>query len=464
MLQQGACLGAREREFPAHGRNLLYRAPVKIERIDLWHVDVPLPAPFRPAWIPGFVQTGNRFTLIRLSTASGLQGWSAAPAMGREREGLGALLGPYLLGERADDLPSIQQRIREMGYLGWRCGWIEPACWDLIGKQSGAPVYTLLGGAPGSVGLYASTGEVRPAAGRADEVRSRIEEGFAAVKLRVHAATLAEDVAHIREVRTRVGDEVALGVDANQGWRVAVIADAPRWDLERAVEFCDAAAELGFQWVEEPLAMDAYAQLAALRERARVPIAGGELNNQGLPELTMMLERGCYDVYQPDAVMTGGIAQMHEFMRRVLAAGSIYTPHTWTNGVGFAINLQLFAASPFRDSELLEYPYAPPGWLPAGRDALLERPWEHQRGRLELPSEPGLGFSIDRRALRRHATRFFTATPARVAVRTVLDKGLSTARILGDIRGRRLAERSRQLDRELRDHSAAQLGLAAARS
>lgn len=435
---------------------------MKIERIDLWHVDVPLPAPFHPAWIPGFVQTGNRFTLIRLTTASGLQGWSAAPAIAHERDGLGELLGPYLLGERADDLPAIQQRIREMSYLGSRNGWIEPACWDLIGKATGVPVYALLGASAGTLRLYASTGEMRSAAARAEEVKARLDEGFQAVKLRVHAATVDQDIAHARELRARVGDGPELSIDANQGWRVAVVAEAPCWSLERATKFCAAAAELGYAWVEEPLAFDAYGELAALRRRSQIPIAGGELNNQGLPELTVMLERGCYDIYQPDAVMTGGIAQSVEFMRRVEAAKLRYTPHTWTNGIGFAINMQVFAASRFRHSERLEYPCAPPGWIPAVRDALLERPWTHERGVLELPVEPGLGFSIDRLALARYGKRFFKATPARVAVRTLLDKGLGAARELGNVRERRLAERSERLDAELRDRTPAQLGLRAA--
>lgn len=435
---------------------------MQIDRIDLWHVDVPLPAAFRPAWIPGFIQTGNRFTLIRLRTRSGLEGWSAAPAMGREREGLGALLGPYLLGERADDLAGIQQRMREIGYLGWRCGWIEPACWDILGKAENKPVYALLGAEGGEVELYASTGEICSVEARAEEVAARMDEGFAAVKLRVHFPTLDEDIEHIRGTRERVGDAVELGVDANQGWRVAVVADAPRWSLERAMAFCRAAEQAGFSWVEEPLAMDAYDELVKLRAGTKVDITGGELNGAGLPELSVMLERGCYDVYQPDAVMTGGIAQMFEFVRRVEAAGSRYSPHTWTNGIGFAINLQLFAATSFRGRARLEYPLAPPGWVPEGRDGVLATPWRHRRGKLELPTLPGLGFEIDRRALRRYGSRFFTATKVRVAAAAVLDKGIATARKLGEVRDARLAARGRELDRQLQDRSAAQLGLDAA--
>ena len=418
---------------------------MKIVRIDLWHVAVPLPAPFRPAWIPGFVQTDNRFDLIQLTTASGLEGWSAAPRMGRERAGLGALLGPYFLGERADDIANVRQRLREMSYLGWRVGWIEPACWDIVGKARGKPVHELLGGRGGKVQTYASFGEVASGAARARQIEARFAEGFGAVKLRVHDATLKEDCAIIREGRSAVGDGPVLGVDANQGWRVAVIADAPRWDGRRAQALCRQAEELGFSWVEEPLPMDDYAGLARLSRATGLAVAGGELNNQGLPEFRTMLEKGCLDWYQPDAVFTGGIAETWAIIQRVSAAGAVYSPHTWTNGIGFAVNLQLFAASPSRDSARLEYPFDPPGWVPEARDGILVEPWLHHRGELTIPDRPGLGFEIDRRALRRHGKRFFTATRPRVALRAVLDRGLAEARHLGEVRQQRLDQREKEL-------------------
>jgi L-alanine-DL-glutamate epimerase-like enolase superfamily enzyme len=422
---------------------------MKITRIDLWYVSIPLGDVFLPAWIPGMRQRENRFTLVRLVTADGIKGYSAVQSMGSELAGLGNLLGSYLLGERADDIPGIRQRIREMGYLGWRVGWLEPACWDIIGKAAGKPVYELLGGTPGRVRLYASTGSVRDVAYRIDEVAARVEEGFDTVKLRVHDATLEQDIAHIRDTRKAVGDEVMLGVDANQGWRVAVLADAPRWDLQRATAFCNAAGEANIAWVEEPLPMDAYDAMVELRANSPVAISGGELNNQGLPEFGVMLEKGCFDIYQPDAVFTGGIAATWEIIRQIEAAGAQYSPHTWTNGIGFAINLQLFGAYPHRDQKRLEYPYDPPGWMPEGRDGLLLEPWHHQRGWLTLPTRPGLGFEIDRKALRRYGKHLFTATPARVALRTVLDRGPGEARKLGAVRDARLQARSAALETEL---------------
>ena len=43
---------------------------MKIDRIELFHVAIPLPKPFHPSWIPGYPQTANRFTLMRVTTVS----------------------------------------------------------------------------------------------------------------------------------------------------------------------------------------------------------------------------------------------------------------------------------------------------------------------------------------------------------------------------------------------------------
>ena len=418
---------------------------MRITDITLWHISRPLPAPFYPSWIPGLPQTDNRFTLVRIGTASGVCGFSAGPAMGRERQGLGDLMGPYLLGERADDIASIRQRLREVSYLGWHVGWLEAACWDIIGKARNVPVWQLLGGTAGPIKLYASTGDVRDGQDRVHELEKRRSEGFTAAKLRVHRDTLAEDLAQIEVARQAMGPEFVMGIDANQGWRVAVVADAPHWDLARATAFANRAHELGYAWLEEPLQNDDYAAMAQLRAATQIPIAGAELNHHGLPEIAVMLEKKCLDVYQPDAVFAGGVSETWRIVQAVAKAGARYTPHTWTNGIGFAINLQLFAASPWRADTLLEYPISEPGWVPECRDALLQTPWLHDNGTMQTPTAPGLGFAIDDGQLWRYGSQFFRGTPLRMAVHAVFDKGIKTAKELGKTRDARLAKRQTEL-------------------
>ena len=47
---------------------------MEISLIELYHVSVPLHETFWPTWIPGYPQTHNRFTLIRLVTNDGIEG------------------------------------------------------------------------------------------------------------------------------------------------------------------------------------------------------------------------------------------------------------------------------------------------------------------------------------------------------------------------------------------------------
>ncbi len=413
-----------------------------VARIELYHVAVPLPATFRPSWIPGFPQNENRFTLVRVVTDDGVEGFSAGPAMGRERSGLGDLLGPYVIGEDATDITLIQQRLREIGYLGWRNWWVEPAFWDIKGKIAGKPVCELLGGQPCAVRLYASTGEVKSAAERIREAEARYEEGFRSIKLRVHDFDEKTDIGHVAETAKAIGDRMRIGVDVNQGWRVTVIAAAPLWNLERAKRFVDVCADHGIAWVEEPLPMDGYEDLSALTAYSRVPISGGELHTAGVPELKMMIERRCYDIFQPDAVFSGGIAQTLEVAKLCREHGLLYTPHTWTNGIGFAVNLQLMAASGFADEKELEYPLSPPGWVPEARDGLLVTPFRHEQGTLTVPATPGLGFEIDQRALKRHGRRFFAMDRKRLVWFSLRTRGIRASREIDRARKARRQPRS----------------------
>ena len=412
---------------------------MKIERIELFHVAVPLSKPFYPTWIPGYPQTVNRFTLLRVTTDDGVQGLAAGMAFEREREGLGGLIGPYLIGLDPTDIDVARQRLREVSYLGWRNYWMEAAFWDIKGKVEGKPVWALLsspsfppagggderGGRGQRIEVYASTGEVHPPEQRAEEVLKLREMGFKTVKLRVHSFDPAEDVAQVEAVRRAVGDDFGIGVDANQGWPVSLIEETPIWDLARATEFVRACAELGVDWIEEPLDMYAYDEQAELCRRSQVPIAGGELNG-GWQEFKVMLEKGSFDVYQPDATMGGGIGDAMKVLDACQERSLGFTPHTWTNGLGFLINLQVYAAGP-RDHPI-EYPYEPPGWVPEVRDGILAEPIHvAPDSTVALPDAPGLGIEIDQDKLAHYGEKYFEITSQGLAVKTVRDKGLFTA-------------------------------------
>jgi L-alanine-DL-glutamate epimerase-like enolase superfamily enzyme len=109
-------------------------------------------------------------------------------------------------------------------------------------------------------------------------------------------------------------------------------------------------------------------------------------------------------VYQPDAVLATGISRARTLAEHVLARGRMFTPHTWTNGIGLLANLHLTAG--VGGGPYLEYPFDPPGWTPERRDFMLAEPVTVDAdGCLAISGRPGLGVVLDGAALRRYQVR-----------------------------------------------------------
>lgn len=429
---------------------------MKIDRIELYYVKIPLSdsppgllgdrVTFHPNWIPGYRQTDLRFYLLRLRADSGHEGVAAMPAMALERRGLGSLLGPYLLGLNPLDIRLVNQRIEEFNYIGMRNGWIDAAFWDLIGKIRGEPLWKLLGGQGGRVRPYASLGDNHDHDPRvvADLVRSRRDQGFAGVKIRVKSMDLGRMARVVAAARDAAGDAMELMVDANLGWPVELLEPSPRWDEDFVIRFAEAIAPHRIAWLEEPFHRGAHEALARLRGRLPFPMAGAE-NISSWRELLSLLDRGSLDVYQPDAVLSGGtyaggisvvLWLVREIQRRnaALPPGERpvrYTPHTWTNGLGFAVNLHLYGLVPPEDRGLLEYPHDE-NWEPHHWARFLRGGFPRDAdGLIPIPDAPGLGVEIDWEVIERFGRRVHVATPATVAASTVLDHGIKDALYLG---------------------------------
>ena len=398
---------------------------MKITTIELYHVSIPLKETFWPTWIPGYPQTHNRFTLIKIVTDDGIEGYSAGAAMGKERAGLGDLLGGYLMGADPGDIDRVQSLLKQAGFLGWRNFWIEPACWDILGKSEGKPVYELLGGKARPVSVYLSTGEMHPPEQRIEELLAMYQRGFKTAKLRVKNAELQEDIRHIETIRKGVGNQLALGVDANQGWLVSIVDRLPVWNLKRAAEFADACFDNQIEWLEEPLDSRDYDGNAALKKVSKVKIAGAELN-YGWDELKIMFEKDCFDVYQPDATFAGGISQVQQVMEMCHQKKRLFTPHTWTNGIGFYINWNMVLADP-QNQLPLEYPLEEPSWIPEFREGIIDPIIPDKDGMLHPFTKPGLGFEIRKDWLRRYGKRFFKINETRLKLKVIREKGLKAA-------------------------------------
>lgn len=431
----------------------------KIERIELYHVDAPLPTALFPVWIPGYPQYRQCHTLLSVTTRDGLTGYATGVAFDKEREGLGDFIGRFLLGLDPYDVEAASERLRQSGFLGWRNAWMETAFWDLAAKRMQVPLHVLLaqklnsgvnggvngGGpntdAPTAVETYASFCELRTAAVRAESVERARRIGFLGAKLNVCSPTLAEDIEKLRLARKVAGDDFKLMAHARQAWSVSLVESLPRWDLSRALAFIDAASEYRLEWLQEPLEGEAWEELTDLSARSAMPIAGGDLTVTIVP-LKALIERKSYSVLTPDAAFAG-LSNVVRAMKLCLKKGLEFSPSSNGDGFGLAANLHALVAwsrvASDKKHMRLEFPWEPPAMIPEHRDVMLKEPLLiRPDGMLPVPTGPGLGVEIDAKSLRRYGRKFYTLTPVRFVVSSARRAGLQkTAELATQKTGRR---------------------------
>ncbi len=360
-----------------------------IDAIEVHHYRLPLDPPFCAAWDPT-PRTSHISSVVRVRAGEyeGVGSGGAMPGFaGHESLFLGQ--DPFAIQRHVHVLDNLQFHYGRMWPL-------EVALWDLMGQISRQPLWKLLGGRSQQVRVYASTGERMPVEERVASVQQLREQGFPAVKLRFHAEDPQEDVELVRNVREAVGGKMIILVDANQGWQMPWDT-RPTWDLKTATRVADALGELDVFWLEEPLHRHDYRGLAQLRRGSAIRIAGGE-GSRAFSELREYLRHGALDVYQPDVAWSTGIWRGRQIAQEVQAAGAIYSPHTWGDGLVLLANLHVAAA--VSQAPFIEFPYDPPHWTPERRDFMLPTPISPDAtGIITLPDTPGLGVTLDWTAL-----------------------------------------------------------------
>jgi len=367
---------------------------MKITDIEIRVLEYPLERPFVSTWQP-MPTVNHRAHIVFIHTDEGITGIGSGGVAARWD-----VARLFLLGQDPFAIEQHVQNMRSFAFFIGRPWPLEVALWDIIGKATGQPIYKLLGGGHERLRVYASTGELRSPEQRVEDAQRLRDEGFRALKLRFHRPNPRDDLRVLEAVRKAVGDSMDIMVDANYGWVIAPDRAPQRWDLRTAISMARAMEELGVYWLEEPLYCYDYDGLAELRRQVNLRIAGAELN-QGFHEFKILLEKDCFDVYQPDVTFAGGFFQCRQIAAMLQAHGKMVSPHTWTNGIGLAANLH-FAGS-LGHCPYLEFPYDSPSWTPEARDFMLAEPFRiDDDGYAKVPQGPGLGIELDEEKLEKY--------------------------------------------------------------
>jgi L-alanine-DL-glutamate epimerase-like enolase superfamily enzyme len=290
-------------------------------------------------------------------------------------------LKSLVIGENPDYTERIWQKLwKELGFFGnkgiylFGLSAIDMACWDVVGKAAGKPLYKLFGAYRDEVPAYSSglwlTQSIEELV---VEARGFLSEGFRAMKMRIGKPRLEEDVERVRAVRQAVGPEVDLMVDANQ-----------RFTVEHAIRLGRKLEEFNLAWFEEPVPaydIEGSARVAAALD---VPIATGE-NEYTRYGFRHLLETKAADILMPDLARVGGFTELLKVAHMAEAYEVPISPHIFSEQ-----SLQILGTIP--NGTYLEYM---PRFSPLYQEKL-----QFKDGWVVLPKRPGIGFTFSSDAMK----------------------------------------------------------------
>jgi galactonate dehydratase len=362
---------------------------------------------------------GRYFVFVKLTTDGNVSGVGEAYCVPFHPEVVTRMLSDvferYLLGEDPHHIEKIWRRVYSAGYtqhpdlsLMAVLSALEMACWDIIGKEAGQPVYNLLGGRVHErlrtyTYIYAHPGDRSDVYQDPDLAAERAAEylaqGFTALKfdpagpysafdgrqLSLPALELCERF--MRQLRAAVGVRADL-LFGTHGQMTA--AGAIR--LARRLEPYDPL------WFEEPVPPDAPEEMARVARATCIPIAAGERLATKY-EFARLLEAGAAAILQMNLGRVGGILEAKKIAALAEVRHAQLAPHLYCGPVVGAANIQLATCSAnFLILEGIER------WQGFHADVLV-KPIRWESGYVIPPTEPGLGIELNEALIARHPYR-----------------------------------------------------------
>ena len=358
----------------------------------------------RPHWVSHFPVPAANELLVVLHTDDGLSGFglgSSNSSLEQTAKIFTEGLSELIVG--ADAL-APERLYREIVSVTWKRiaaekGWskaalvlaaaaVDIACWDLIGKRAGMPLYRLFGGYRDRVPCYVTCGYYREGKDMdelRDEMRMLESQGHTAFKAKIGALDLEQDMQRLHAIREIIGEQAQLMVDVNCGW-----------DLATALEAVKRLPEVNPRWLEEPVHWyDDRRMLKLLAQNTDIPLSAGESETTA-EGCRALLEEQAIRVLQFDCTRMGGFT-----MGRKLAALAELNHVDVAPHHDCFLHAHLVAASP---AGLIVESFTDPERDPLQAE-LFEDPPRIEAGILYLKDAPGLGLELRKDTLARYGRR-----------------------------------------------------------
>jgi L-alanine-DL-glutamate epimerase-like enolase superfamily enzyme len=295
-----------------------------VKDIEVFHVTTPLDAPVSDS---SFTIRNSGMVVVRVIVNPELSGYGMTFSV-PVAEYIHRTLKPVVTGRDPVCVETAWNAMRSATRSAGRKGVallamsaIDIALWDLRGKILGLPIYKLLGGSNCLIPVYASGGWLSYTLEQTvEEAKKNVADGYRTIKIKIGAEggkNLRADVKKIEAVRSAIGDEIDLIVDANG-----------IWDASTAIRFAQMVKDCNVSLFEEPVDADDIPGLRRVRETIQIPVATGEneYTKYGMRDLVL---GEAVDVVQCDITRAGGFTEMQKISAIASAWNLRFAPHAW---------------------------------------------------------------------------------------------------------------------------------------
>ena len=273
---------------------------------------------------------------------------------------------------------------------------IEMACWDILGKSLGVPVYTLLGGkVRDNVRVYANgwySGERTPE-GFAEKASEVAAKGYTALKfdpfgdahMQMSRKETNEAKLLVSAVREAVGDDVDILIEAHD-----------RFSTYAAIEIGNWLKDYDVTWFETPVLSTDVSALVEVARRIPVRMIAGE-RMHAIHEFGEFLSHNVTDVINPEPLGVGGIWRCLQIAGIAEAHHAEIALHNAESPFKTMVALHINAVTPNVFIQECFDDFLEP-WVPEVLSGFLRV----ENGYLQMPDAPGIGVELNESEARKH--------------------------------------------------------------
>lgn len=366
---------------------------IKIIKVEIFQINLPLKESFIISY---HTYESMPAIVIKIHTDEGIIGYGeSVPDEHVTGESVHSVIAaltynlvPTIVGQDPRNIKQIHELMNQsLVHNGAAKAAVDIACYDILGKVSNLPIYTLLGGRKPLTPSIPKVLSILEPETLAIQAKEAIDEGYKEIKMKLGKEPMI-DIQRVKAVREAVGDDIPIRVDVNQGWRTVQVAS----------EAMGLLTPYNVSWVEQPISQMDVSLFKRLRKTTSIPLMADE--SMVTPEnLRTLIHDQSVEYINIKLMKSGGIYPSYQLATQAELFGI-------NCQIGSMVESSIASAAAFHvalsKQNIISTEVSGPTKFTLDTGNLT-----YQLPYVNIPTEPGLGISINEQNLKKLTVKAF---------------------------------------------------------